>query len=642
MGFIKLEKDKLVNLEYSLERELFRANDKGSYTSTTLVGCNTRKYHGLLVWPEDKDNMHVLLSSINETIEQHDDEFRLGVSKYPGGVYDPHGHRYLREMYLDPIPTKIYRVGGVVLKKQRILCKNEHRVLTRYEILEAHSPTKLKIKPFVAFRNIHALSQANMDAETGVQQSENGIRYRMYEKYPYLYLQTNLKNKFIHAPDWNYNNEYEREQERGYPYVEDLFTPGYFVLDVKKGSEIIFSAGIKKASTRSLKQIFKKEVSMRNAPQNFAEALLESAEQFIIQPENDKKRILKTGYHWYNYKHGEALISLPGLCLTQNKFDLFEELLDTTITRFKAEKDIKQADIPLLFFYTIQHYSEYSKQDDKIWTKYGPFLTELIKKFKKGYANTILHDNGLLFIPDTNHPTSRMNETIDGEPVVKRIGFLNDINALWYNALMFYSEMAELHKDKKAQKLVGNLPERIQYFYSEIFYDEQSNSLYDFVYDTEQNSDVRPNQIFAASLCYSPISDEIKRGILETLRDELLTEKGLRTLSPKNTAYIGIYDGNEIKRKKAKHQGSVHPWLTGAFCEAWIKLHGKSGLNFVKEIYNGFEDEIYRAGLGTLSEIHDGNPPYEPKDAISYAPSVAELLRVKCMIDDAENYNKAK
>lgn len=641
MGFLKLEKDKLVNLEYSLKRELFRANNKGGYTSTTLVGCNTRKYHGLLVWPEDKDNMHVLLSSINETIEQHEDEFRLGVSKYPGGIYDPHGHRYLREMYLDPVPTKIYRVGGVVMKKQRLLCQNENRVLTRYEILEAHSPTKLKIKPFVTFRNIHSLSQANMEAETSVQNSDNGIRYRMYDNYPYLYMQTNLKNRFVHAPDWNYNNEYEKEQERGYEYTEDLFTPGYFELDVKKGSEIIFSVGVKKTASRGLKQLFKKEVTERTAPENFREALECSAQQFIIKPEKDAKPILKTGYHWYNYQHGEALISLPGLCLTQNQFDVFEELLDNTIAQFKAEKKIRQADIPLFFFYAIQQYSEYSKRDAHIWKKYGSFLSGLIKKFKKGYANTILHDNGLLFIPDTDIPATRMNEIDEnGKPIVKRTGFLNDINALWYNALMFYTELAQLHKDQKALNLIGNLPERIQYFYTEIFYDEEHNCLYDYVYDTEKNSDVRPNQVFAASLCYSPISDEIKSGILQSLRDELLTEKGLRTLSPKNTQYIGLYTGNEAQRKKAKHQGSVHPWLTGPFCEGWVKLHGKAGLNFIKEIYRNFENEISKAGIGTLSELYDGNPPHVPKDAISYAPSVAELLRVKRIIDDAEKYKE--
>lgn len=634
MGYLKLEKDKLVNLEYSLKRELFRANAKGSYTSTTLVGCNTRKYHGLLVWPEDEENMHVLLSHVNETIEQHEDEFRLGVSKYPGGIYDPHGHRYLREMYLDPVPTKIYRVGGVVMRKQRVLCKNEHRVLTRYTILDAHSPTKLKIKPFVAFRNIHELSQANMDADTSVQQSDNGIRYRMYDYYPYLYMQTNLKNKFIHAPDWNYNNEYEKEQQRHYAYNEDLFTPGYFELDVKKGSDIIFSVGIKKVTARSLKQMFNKETKLREAPKDFEEALKDAAKQFIIQPE--KKKILKTGYHWYNYQHGEALISLPGLCLTRDDFDTFEELLDTAIARYKADKLVRQADIPLFFFYTIQHYAEYSKREEHIWKKYGSFLIDLIKKFKKGYANTILHDNGLLFVSDSDIPATRMNEVLDGKPVVKRIGFLNDVNALWYNALMFCAEMAELHKDTKTKKIIGNIPDRIEYFYSKIFYNEEERNLYDYVYENIQNTDVRPNQIYAASLCYSPVSEEIRRDILENVRAELLTERGLRTLSPKNPAYIGVYGGSETERKKAKHQGSVHPWLIGAFAEAWLKLHGKSGLNFIKDIYRGFEKEIYHAGMGTISELYDGNPPYEARDAISYAPSVAELLRVKKLLADIE------
>ena len=634
MEFYRIEKDKLVNLEYSLKRELFRANNNGTYTSTTIVGCNTRKYHGLLVWPKAEDDYRVLLSGINETIEQYGDEFRIGINKYPEGIYDPHGHRYLREMSYAPVPTKIYRVGGVILKKQRVLSSDEDRILTKYTIVDAHSPTKLKIQPFLAFRNVHELSHANMDAETAVQHSDNGVRHRMYSDYPYLYMQTNIKNKFVHAPDWNYNNEYEKEQLREYEYSEDLFTPGYFVLDVKKGTEVIFAVGLKKTSSRGLKQQFTKEVKIRKAPGNFEESLRDASKQFIIK--SGKKKRLRAGFHWSSSQYSENLISLPGLCLTNKDYKTYEELLDSEISSFKSEKNIMQADIPLYFFYAIQYYNESLNKDDVIWNKYGGFLTSIIKKFKQGYAGTIVHDNGMLYAPETNIPVCKMNEVIDGKPVVKRTGFLNDINALWYNALMFYTELAEANNDKKALKFVGNLPDKINHFYSEVFWNEDDKNLYDYVYNSSQNTDVRPNQVFAASLCYSPISDSQKQAVLKNIRSELLTDRGLRSLSPKNPDYIGTYSGGETNRKKAKHQGTVHPWLIGAFCEAWLKLHKEAGLNFVKEIYNGFKDEIYRGGIGTISELYDGNPPYEPKGAISYAPSVAELLRINKMIENTE------
>lgn len=636
LGFLKLDKDKLVNLEYSLKHEFFRANSKGTYSSSTLIGCNTRKYHGLLVYPEDEENMHVLLSSVNETVEQHNDEFRLGVNKYPNGIYDPHGHRYLREIYMDPIPTKIYRVGGVVLRKQLIICQNEHKILIRYTILEAHSPTKLKIQPFVAFRHIHTLSKANMDADTSVQETDNGIKYRMYDFYPHLYMQTNLKNKFIHAPDWNYNIEYEKEQNRHYECNEDLFTPGYFVLDVKKDTEIIFSAGTQKSNTRSLKQLFNKEIKQRKTTTTFEETLTDAGKQFIIQPK--QKKIMKTGYHWYNYQHIETLISLPGLCLANNDCKTFEEVLNTAVARFKNTTTHQEPDIPLFFFYTIQHYAKLGNNIEYIRKKYGNFLLGIIENFQNNkYPDVELHENGLLFVKDTNKPTTRLNEVIDGKPVVKRIGYINDINALWYNALMFANEIADNSIDLISKENITSIAKKIEANYAEVFYNPNDKNLYDYVCGDTKNTDVRPNQIFATSLPYSPVSDDIKHDILKNIQAELLTERGLRTLSPKNVAYLGTYAGSIIERKRAKHQGSVHPWLIGAFAEAWLKLHGKSGLNFIKQIYKNFENEIYQHGIGTISEIYDGNPPYQSRGAISYAPSVAEIIRTKKLIDDLEN-----
>ncbi|MEA2041198.1 MAG: glycogen debranching enzyme N-terminal domain-containing protein [Bacteroidota bacterium] len=635
MSAYKIKKDKLVNLEYSLKRELFRANKNGTYSSTTIVGCNTRKYHGLLVWPSSEDDYHVLLSGINETVTQHGKASRMGISKYPEGIYDPHGHRYLREMKYEPIPTKIYRVGGVILKKQRVLLLHEDRVLTKYTIVDAHSPTKLKIMPLLAFRNVHSLSKINMDAETAVQNTDHGVRYRMYQNYPYLYMQTNLKSKFVHAPDWNYNNEYEAEQERGYEYSEDLFSPGYFELDVKKGSEVVFSVGLKKANSRGLKQQFDKEAKLRKAPQTFKEHLEDAAQQFVIDIKG--KKTLKTGYHWCTNKLGETLIALPGLFLPKKDFKSFEELTDSALSRFKQQKQTKQADVPLLFFYALQHYNEASDQKEHIWAKYGNFLKSLIKKFIAGYAGTVLHENGLLYSPKSNEiPISHINEITHGEPVVKRVGFLNEINALWYNALLFALELSRENNDTETEKLIGNLPDKIEHFYPDLFINEDGKNLYDYVSDSSQNNEIRPNQVFAASLCYSPLKEEAKQRILENIKKNLLTDRGLRSLSPKSSSYKGKHQGNEHERKRAKHNGSVHPWLLGAFCEAWLKLHGKSGLHFVQTLYNNFSEEVYRGGIGTISEVYDGDPPFEPQGAISYAPGVAELLRIEAMIKQTE------
>ena len=242
MCYLKFDKNQLINLEYSLYREILRTNRVGSYLCTTLSGCNTRKYHGLLIGPvEELDGgKHVLLSSLDETVIQHEAEFNLGIHKYSGDHYEPKGHKYIREMQVELVPKTIFQVGGVVLQREQLLVENEQQVLIRYTLLEAHSPTRLRFKPFLAFRNTHGLSKANMYVNTKYKPVGNGVKVRLYDGYPYLHLQFSKEPEFVAVPHWYYNIEYLKEQNRGYEYHEDLFVPGYFELPIKKGESIVF------------------------------------------------------------------------------------------------------------------------------------------------------------------------------------------------------------------------------------------------------------------------------------------------------------------------------------------------------------------------------------------------------------------
>ena len=246
MSYIQFDKKQLINLEYSLSRELIRSNRAGAFASKTIVGCNTRKYHGLLVVPQpliDDDN-HVLLSNLDETIIQHDAEFNLGIHKYPGGIYDPKGHKYVRDFNSDPIPNTVFRVGGVVLRREMIFTEKADRIMIKYTLEEAHSPTILRLTPFLAFRNMHRLSQANVEVNKKYQKIKNGIKLRLYPGYSHLYMQFSKQADYIHAPEWYYNIEYQEEMERGYEYEEDLFVPGFFELKIKQGESIVFVAGL--------------------------------------------------------------------------------------------------------------------------------------------------------------------------------------------------------------------------------------------------------------------------------------------------------------------------------------------------------------------------------------------------------------
>ncbi len=638
MSYIKIEKDKLVNLEFALDSELIRSNRAGSYASTTLVGCNTRKYHGLLVSPLDDGQKYVLLSSLDETVIQREKEFRLGIHQYPGDVYYPHGHRYLTSFEMQPMPSLIYVVGGVILKKELLLVQEEECILVRYTVLDAHSPTTLRLVPFLAFRNIHSLSKENMDVITKWTETTNGIQYKMYENLPYLYMQTSKKAKFITAPQWNKNILYREEQKRGYDYLEDLFNIGYFEVEVKKDEVLVFSTGLEEVNTKTLNQKFNTEIKKRTPRNDFENNLKNSANQFFLKENN--KICINAGFHWYSPGIRETLLSLTGLTLYNGELKTFLTIFETLLKKIELNEEQYGPDIPLLLFKNLQSYAGFAENCNDIWKKFGKPLLKIFNNIKSGFYKAELHDNGLLFIPEEYPVLTWMNEYADGKPVTPRNGFVVEVNALWYNALQFLSGISEIIDHKELKKAIGNLPEKVNHFFNTTFINDQDTYLFDFVNDMEQNDDLRPNQIFALSLPYSTLTDKSKRDILYKIEKHLLTKKGLRSLSPKNPKYIGRYQGNEVERSRARHQGTVHPWLIGEFCAAWLYLFKEQGLNYVEKIYNQFEEDMSIHGLGSISELYDGNPPHTPNGAISYAPSIAALLNIKHLIDSYKQISK--
>lgn len=632
MSYIKIEKDKLVNLEYTLGKEYLRTNRAGAYASSTLCNCNTRKYHGLLVVPLKDGQKHVLLSNVSETVVQHDKAFRLGINKFPGGVFEPHGHRYLREFGSNPIPSTTYRVGGVVLKKEILLTMNEHTMLIRYTLLEANSPTKLRLQPQLAFRNIHTLNRANMDANFKIGESKNGVKVKMYQEYPFLHMQCSVQSKYVAAPDWLYNIEYQEEQRRGYDYQEDLFIPGYFEVDIKKDQSVIFAAGLDEAATAGLLKKFNSEVEKRIPRDSFENSLLNAASQFFIK--KDTELYPEAGFHWYGFEFREALISLAGLTLPQGEVAVFEESMQTILKRFYKAKQTIAADLPLHLIRTIQQYADYVKNPQTVWEKYGKDIVKIVKSISEGFYAMQLHDNGLLWIPENEPTQTWMNEIIDGHAVTPRTGYVVEINALWYNAVMFIDALATLNGDKKTQKFLDGFKNKIAESFCNVFINDRGRHLSDTINSQGVITDTRSNQIYAIALPYSPLDDSKRLLVLESIEDHLLTERGLRTLSPRNHKYERLECDTDYNRSRTKHQGSVIPWLLGLYTEAKLNIHGHTGLYSLVKRYTAFEEVMNQRGLGTISEYYSGNPPYDAHGAISYAPSIAEIRRMKMLIDD--------
>lgn len=643
MSYLRFERTAMTNLEESLQRELLRTNRSGAYACSTVVGCNTRKYHGLLVVPvpELDDDNHVLLSSLDPTVIQHGAEFNLAIHKYQGNNYSPLGHKYIREFDCDRVPTTIYRVGGVILRKEVVFQHYEDRVLIRYTLMEAHSETTLRFKPFLAFRSVKEFTHENTNASREYQEVDRGIRTRMYAGYPYLYLQFSKENKFIFMPDWYRGIEYPKEQERGYASNEDLYVPGYFEMPIEKGESIVFSASTSEMKTIGLSSLFQKEVEKRTPRDNFFHCLVNAAHQFH-RHEKDDTRYLLAGYPWFKVRARDTFISLPGLTLSIDEQDYFELVMKTAqkgLREFMEGKplsvkiyDIDKPDVPLWAVWAIQRYYRYSGKE-KCWNMYGRLLNQIILFItKNNHPNLKLKDNGLLYSKGTDQPITWMDSVANGKPVVPRTGYIVEFNALWYNALKFVAMLNAEFGDAGKAAQQDQLAETCGRSFVETFYNEYGY-LNDYVDGDKKDWSVRPNMIFTLAFDYSPLDAKQKKTVLDVCTRELLTPKGLRTLSPKSTGYNPMYVGAQAQRMYAYHQGTAWPWLGGFYMEACMNLYKRTRLSFIERQMVGYEDEMYNHALGTISELFDGNPPFQARGGLSFAMNVAEVLRTLKLLE---------
>ncbi|MBK9390416.1 MAG: glycogen debranching enzyme family protein [Bacteroidetes bacterium] len=643
MSYIKFDKSQVVNLEFSLNRELIRSNRAGSYSSTTIVGCNTRKYHGMLVCPVDElgGDRHVLLSTLDITVVNNDKSFNTGIRKYKGDYFNPKGHKYIEDFDADSIPSRVFRVGGVLLKLERLLVHYEEQFMQRMTILEASEPMKIQMRPFLAFRSIHQLTHANLAANTKVDFIENGVRSKLYEGFPYLYMQCSEKVDFVPVPDWYLGIEYIEEQKRGYDYSEDLFTPGFFEFEAKEGDVIVFSASTKEEKTSGLKQKFTKTVSGKIPRSNYVNCLKNAAQQFIEK--RGGKTVLIAGFPWFGAWGRDTFISLPGLALARHKLALYRDVIDTQVNRMKEglfpnmgnehNPAYNSVDAPLWFFWSLQQYLEQKGTD--CWERYGEAAKSVINAFITGTIYNIkMRENGLIYAGVPGKALTWMDAVVNGVPATQRAGYAVEINALWYNAVCFALDMAKEAKDKKFISQYGHLPALIQKSFLELFWDEKAGYLADYINDEEgKNMFVRPNMLIAVSLPHSMLDKEQMKKVLDIADKDLVTPRGLRTLSPRNKFYKGIYQGSQEERDNAYHQGTVWPWLFGPFCEGWLKVYGQQGVAKVKKLIYGMEEVMSEAGISTISEIHDGDPPHTPRGAISQAWSVGEILRIIDMLE---------
>ena len=645
MSYLKFDKTQMTNLQESLFKEFLITSRSGAYCSTTLLGCNIRKYHGLLVVPipELDDENHVLLSSLDETIIQHGAEFNLGLHKYQGENYSPKGHKYISSFEWEKVPTWTYRIGGVVLKKEISYGVFDSRLYVRYTLLEAHSHTTLRLRPFLAFRSVRQWTHENAAANTGYETIEHGIRMCLYKGYPALNMQINKKADFHYVPDWYRGLEYPKERERGYDSLEDLLVPGYFELDIKKGESIIFSAALQPESPHNLEQMMNKEIAPRLPLDSFYHCLMHAAHQFKHQ--RDGETYLLAGYHWFKARARDTFIALPGLTLAIGETEEFENYMCTAekaVRNFIRKEPISvkiyemdQPDVLLWLVLCLQMYAKYTSRK-QCWDKYGELLCDTMDFILSGqHDNLFIHENGLLYTNGREHPVTWMNSVADGRPIIPRSGYIVEYNALWYNALKFYEQLLTEYgteADQHTAVIVCNESEKLALAFKETFLNEYGYLL-DYVDGQIMDWSVRPNQIFAIALDFSPLDLKERKKVLDICTKELVTPKGIRSLSPKSGGYNPLYIGTQAQRDYAYHQGTAWPWLTGFYLRAYLRVYKMSGVNYIERKLIGFEEELFYHCIGTIPELFDGNPSFSGRGAISFAMNVCGILQALHLLE---------
>ncbi|MDE6177335.1 MAG: amylo-alpha-1,6-glucosidase, partial [Paramuribaculum sp.] len=441
-------------LEQSLQKEMLRTNQAGAYHCTSVVDCNTRKQHGLLVIPipEFNNTAHVMLSSLDLTVIQHGAPFNLGLHRYRGGVYNPNGHKYIREYDCESVPRTTYRVGGVILTKEKIFISQENRILIRYTLVEAHSPTTLRFRPILAFREANSLVMANDRINTDINADvSNGVSCCLYPGYPTLFMQFNRKPQWVSEPNWYNGFEYSKDRDRGEPYIEDLWVPGYFELPIKKGESIIFSAGVSEAAPRSLSRMYEGEIASRTPRTSFFNCLKNAAKQFYLKDKDGM--FIISNYPWGKVRARDTFLALPGVTIAINHRDDFEAIMKSASDALvdfmetgNLSRRIHGIDLPDVGLWAMWALQQYRKAYGSAATRelYLPLITRIIDYIAANrHPNLRLEENGLLYSAGTSTPISWMNASHDGNPIIPRTGYLVEFNALWYNALMFGARLVE-------------------------------------------------------------------------------------------------------------------------------------------------------------------------------------------------------
>ncbi|MBI4971916.1 MAG: glycogen debranching enzyme N-terminal domain-containing protein [Candidatus Omnitrophica bacterium] len=651
MKTLSFDRPAFQDVEWALKREWLETNGLGGYSSSTLIGANTRRYHGLLVAATKPPRArYVLVSGLEETLFIDNQKYDLSTNIYPDVIY-PKGYENLSKFLLTPFPTFLFHIDDILIEKTVFMVYDENTTVVSYRLLTGEAErVRLELRPKIAYRDFHSLASENLNLNTQIQVRKGEVSLSPYPNLPpvYFYHNAAVTDKSAY---WYKKVEYPEEKERGFDYQEDLFSPCALIYSFLNQGEIYCIASTQKKESIKVEELRFREEKRRSsleAPveiqKDEIQMLWRQSSQFIVRAKDGLKHVI-AGYHWFEDWGRDTFIALPGLALVTGRYQTAKELL-SVYSGF-----ISQGMIPNRFPDLEENpdYHEYyleTEDSETVMREFYPALKKIIKHYKEGTRHEIRMDkDGLLTAGDEHTHLTWMDASIGDQPVTSRHGKAVEVNALWYNALKIMEFFGSLFKDENEGGIFRDLAFQTKESFNETFWDKRTESLFDVVRADFKDDSVRPNQIFAISLPFPVLNQTRWKAVLKKVEDDLLTPVGLRSLSPKSPDYCGVYTGGPYERDRIYHQGCVWPWLMGAFVVASLKAFGRTKnvkLRLMK-ILDVMLTHIQDSGLGFYPEIFDGEAPHQARGAIAQAWSVSELLRAYMeLVKDELKIEKAR
>lgn len=653
-----------------LRREWLDTNGCGGYASSTVLNCHTRKYHGLLVanLPAPACGRHVLLSKMEDSLVFGGQEHVLTATQFPGALV-PAGGLPLAAFELTTHPSWTFKTGPLEIRRSLALVYGQNSLLTRYVASGVTGDTRLRLKPFLAFRRNHGLARANEAIRGALVSATDGFRIAPYAGMPELYVQVHGASRLEITPAgyWYRDFEYLEEQHRGYDCREDLFLPAVLEFVMTPGQDVVVAVSTtaqtdldslwaaemhRRDSRREAAIEAARRVGPASADVGLAEILLRAADQFLVTTPQGRPALL-AGYHWFDDWGRDTMIALPGTAFWTGQAERGFKVLEAFASRERGGRlpnfinpddtaSYNSVDASLWFFWAIQQYLQTGGSPARVQEHLWPVMRRIVEAFSssRGPAAEVFMDGeGLLHAGTPDTQLTWMDACYDGRPVTPRWGYAVEINALWYNALAFCAEQAREYGDRgfKLPVPLGRLARSFQ----RKFWLPQRKYLADVVNHAGVDTALRPNQLFAVSLPFSPLPAGMQEAVMECVTASLVTPWGLRTLAPEHPDYQPHYGGNGFARDHAYHQGTVWPWLLGAYVDGYLRVHHgtRAACGFLRERLSHWSQHVRDAGLGSVSEIFDAEPPHNPNGCVAQAWSVGEVLRAHFVIWLAEREN---